>query len=135
MPPVRALLLLVAIFASSPGSVVVRADPLIWNMTDSVYFKYPQEDDTLRILQDTVYPFSALRNPVEGTLKVFFEVSLSWDWQAFSVLRRRRGSEYFQAQGYIAWHFRCEFTKDLLLENWISEGSEVHFEEGQLIMV
>ena len=29
----------------------------------------------LQELQDTVEPFSALRNPVEGTVKVFFEVS------------------------------------------------------------
>ena len=56
-------------------AVAIHAGGSVVNFTHTVFVAagHKQHAD-LQELQDTVEPFSALRNPVEGTVKVFFEV-------------------------------------------------------------
>lgn len=68
-----AIWLLILAFAGSPA--MVCGGSAVVNFTNTV-FTAPGHDQhaDLQELQDTVEPFSALRNPEEGTVKVFFEV-------------------------------------------------------------
>ena len=53
----------------------VSAQLAVVNFTQTVYTAPTTAlQEELRELQDTVEPFSALRNPVDHTVKVFFEV-------------------------------------------------------------
>ena len=55
---------------------IVLAQMAVVNFTQTVYLAPTTEvQEELRELQETVEPFSALRNPVDHTVKVFFEVS------------------------------------------------------------
>ena len=68
------LVLLLLTLASSAAAAHAGGSVIDFTQTVFVAAGHKQHAD-LQELQDTVEPFSALRNPVEGTVKVFFEVS------------------------------------------------------------
>ena len=72
MPCTAAVCLLVVWLAPS----LVTAEPAIVNLTTSVYQAPSKHGELKWELQQAVVPLSALRNPQEHTVKIFFEVML-----------------------------------------------------------
>ena len=63
------------------------------NFTNSVFLAPTSAQQTeVHELQLTVYPFSALRNTVDGTVKAFFEVCLALFLKCFANLVQRQAA-------------------------------------------
>ena len=75
------------ILLTSCAAVVTSQTAGVVNFTRTIFpaqDRQQQFDIALAELQDTVQPFSALRNPRESTVKVFFEACF---WLGFWLIR------------------------------------------------